>query len=268
MKKVTCKKCRKTIDEEEFIRNLKVCPKCGFHDMLTARERIDITVDKNSFTELAEDINSIDFLKFHDIKSYGERLKEAIEKSGLNEAVITGEAAIKKIMASICVMDFNFMGGSMGSVVGEKIKIAADNSIAKNMPLVIFCASGGARMQEGIISLMQMAKTVSCINRLKEKNIPYFCVITHPTTGGVSASFATVADIIITEPGALFCFAGPRVVEQTIKKEVPADFGLAERNLINGLVDMILKRHEIRDVLARLLNLFTNKIQQSPYNQI
>ena len=148
------------------------------------------------------------------------------------------------------------------------IKIATDNSIVKNMPLVIFCASGGARMQEGIISLMQMAKTVSCINRLKEKNIPYFCVITHPTTGGVSASFATVADIIITEPGALFCFAGPRVVEQTIKKEVPADFGLAERNLANGLVDMILKRHEIRDVLARLLNLFTNKIQPSPYNQI
>jgi len=259
MEKIICKKCRKNITEEDFVSNLKVCPQCGFHDMLSAHERIKITADPGSFTELAKDIHSVDFLKFHDIKPYSERLDEAMQKSGLSEAIVAGEAAVKGIKTSICVMDFSFMGGSMGSVVGEKIKISADNSIEKNLPLVIFCASGGARMQEGIISLMQMAKTVSCIKRLKQAGLPYFCIITHPTTGGVSASFATVADIIITEPGALFCFAGPRVVEQTIKKEVPADFGLAERNLKNGLVDMIVKRHDMRDVLAKLLFMFTNK---------
>ncbi len=259
MEKIICKKCRKSISEEDFINNLKVCPQCGFHDMLSAHERIKITADEGSFTELAKNLFSVDFLKFHDVKPYSERLEEAMQKSGISEAVVAGEAEIKGIKTSICFMDFSFMGGSMGSVVGEKIKITADNSIEKNLPLVIFCASGGARMQEGIISLMQMAKTVSCIHRLRQAGLAYFCIITHPTTGGVSASFATIADIIITEPGALFCFAGPRVVEQTIKKEIPSDFGLAERNIKNGLVDMILKRHEIRDVLAKLLYMFTNK---------
>ncbi len=153
------------------------------------------------------------------------------------------------------VMDFNFMGGSMGSVVGEKIKIIADYSIANKLPLIIFCASGGARMQEGIMSLMQMAKTVSCINRLRENKIPYICLITNPTTGGVSASFATVADIIISEPGTLFCFAGPRVVEQTIKKAVPPDFGSAERNLRNGQIDMIVERKEIKDILNTIIKI-------------
>ncbi len=148
------------------------------------------------------------------------------------------------------------MGGSMGSVVGERIKIIVDYSIEKKLPLIIFCASGGARMQEGIMSLMQMAKTVSCINRLREAKLPYFCVITNPTTGGVSASFATVADIIISEPNALFCFAGPRVIEQTIKKSIPPDFGLAERNLKNGQIDMIVDRKEIRSTLGKLLKLF------------
>ncbi|MBN1298176.1 MAG: acetyl-CoA carboxylase, carboxyltransferase subunit beta [Actinobacteria bacterium] len=260
MEKITCKKCKKTINENDFYQNLKVCPKCGFHDIMNARERILSTADMGSFVEFAENITSVDFLNFYDLKSYNERLSEAKQKSGLNEAIITGEATIKGIRTSICVMDFNFMGGSMGSVVGEKIKIAVENSISKKIPLIIFTASGGARMQEGIISLMQMAKTVSCINRLKENNIPYFCVITHPTTGGVSASFATIADIIITEPGALFCFAGPRVVEQTIKKEIPQDFGLAQRNLKNGQVDIIAQRKEINEVLALLLSLFTGQI--------
>jgi acetyl-CoA carboxylase carboxyl transferase subunit beta len=148
------------------------------------------------------------------------------------------------------------MGGSMGSVVGERIKILADNSITNKIPLIIFTASGGARMQEGILSLMQMAKTVSCMNRIHETKIPYFCIITNPTTGGVSASFTTVADIIISEPGALFCFAGPRVVEQTIKKSVPADFGLADRNLKNGQIDMIVNRREVKPTLEKLLRLF------------
>jgi acetyl-CoA carboxylase carboxyl transferase subunit beta len=256
MNKITCKICKKDTEAEEFLLNLKVCPHCNFHDYMSAMERIQITIDEGSFVEKAGEINSVDILDFYDLKHYTDRLSEAKVKSGLNEAIVTGEAKIGGNRLSIGVMDFNFMGGSMGSVVGERIKIIADNSIAKNIPLVIFTASGGARMQEGIMSLMQMAKTVSCINRLHEAMVPYFCIITNPTTGGVSASFATVADIIISEPGALFCFAGPRVVEQTIKKSVPADFGLAERNLKNGQIDMILNRQEIRGMLSKLMILF------------
>lgn len=217
---------------------------------------MDATIDNGSFKELGADIRSKDFLKFHDLRPYNIRLKETIEKTGLDEAICIGDAMIDGNEVSIGIMDFNFMGGSMGSVVGEKVKIIADNSIEKNIPLIIFSASGGARMQEGIISLMQMAKTVSCINRVRESKIPYFCIITNPTTGGVSASFASLADIIISEPGALFCFAGPRVVQQTIRKKIPEDFGLAERNLQNGQIDMILTRKEIRPVIGRLLSLF------------
>jgi acetyl-CoA carboxylase carboxyl transferase subunit beta len=249
MEKIFCKKCKKEIDADEYVRNLKVCPYCNFHDYMSACERLQITVDEGSFKEFAGEINSVDSLNFYDVKAYKDRLTEAKIKSGLNEAIITGEARLAGNKVSIGVMDFNFMGGSMGSVVGERIKILADNSISNKSPLIIFAASGGARMQEGILSLMQMAKTVSCINRVNEAKIPYFCVITNPTTGGVSASFSTVADIILSEPGALFCFAGPRVVEQTIKKSVPEDFGLADRNLKNGQIDMIVNRQEVKPML-------------------
>jgi Acetyl-CoA carboxylase beta subunit len=257
MEKIVCKKCKKEIDSKEFLLNLNVCPYCNFHDYISARERLQITVDEGSFKEFAGEINSVDTLNFYDLKAYKDRLTEAKLKSGLNEAVVTGEAKLAGNKISVGVMDFNFMGGSMGSVVGERIKILADNSIANRIPLIIFAASGGARMQEGILSLMQMAKTVSCMNRIHEAKIPYFCVIANPTTGGVSASFTTVADIIISEPGALFCFAGPRVVEQTIKKSVPADFGLADRNLKNGQIDMIVNRREVKPTLEKLLRLFT-----------
>jgi acetyl-CoA carboxylase carboxyl transferase subunit beta len=256
MENIICKKCKKEIDPEEYIRSLKVCPYCNFHDYMSARERLQITVDEGSFREFAGEINSVDSLNFYDVKAYRDRLTEAKIKSGLNEAIVAGEARLAGNKISIGVMDFNFMGGSMGSVVGERIKILADNSISNKMPLIIFAASGGARMQEGILSLMQMAKTVSCMNRISEAKIPYFCVITNPTTGGVSASFSTVADIILSEPGALFCFAGPRVVEQTIKKSVPEDFGLADRNLKNGQIDMIVNRREIKPTLEKLLRLF------------
>ena len=254
--KIKCKNCNKEIEPDKFLINLNVCPNCGYHDYVGARERIQITSDEGSFNEMAQDLNSVDFLNFCDLKSYSIRLTEARLKSGLNEAIVVGDARINGFRTSLGVMDFNFMGGSMGSVVGEKIKTIADYSIANKLPLIIFCASGGARMQEGIMSLMQMAKTVSCINRLRENKIPYICLITNPTTGGVSASFATIADIIISEPGTLFCFAGPRVVEQTIKKAVPPDFGSAERNLRNGQLDMIVERKDIKDILARLLKLF------------
>ena len=256
MEKITCKICKKETGHKRFIKELNVCPHCGFHDYISARERLAATVDEDSFSEIAYGINSVDFLGFYDIKAYSSRLKEAELRSGLDEAIIVGTASINNYRVAMGVMDFNFMGGSMGSVVGEKVKILADHSIDNRIPLIIFSASGGARMQEGIMSLMQMAKTVSCVHRVREAKIPYFCIITNPTTGGVSASFATVADIIISEPGTLFCFAGPRVVQQTIKRKIPEDFGLSERNLKNGLIDMIVTRKEIRTVLGKLLGMF------------
>jgi len=256
MAKITCKNCKKEINQERYANNLYVCPQCGFHDYIGAWERLKITVDEKSFSEIASDMNSVDFLDFYDLKSYDTRLKEARLKSNLSEAIIIGNAKINNYRTAIGIMDFSFMGGSMGSVVGEKVKILADYSIDNKIPLIIFAASGGARMQEGIMSLMQMAKTVSCMHRVRESKIPYFCVITNPTTGGVSASFTTVADIIISEPDTLFCFAGPRVVQQTIKKKIPEDFGLSERNLKNGQIDMIIPRKEIKVILGRLLSLF------------
>ncbi|HEY4695965.1 MAG TPA: acetyl-CoA carboxylase carboxyltransferase subunit beta [Candidatus Hydromicrobium sp.] len=256
MEKIKCKNCNKDIENEIFILNLWVCPYCNYHHYIDARDRLQITVDDNSFTELGKNINSADFLNFYDVKSYGARLKETKLKTSLDEAIMIGEAQINGNDVALGIMDFGFMGGSMGSVVGEKIKILSNHSIEKNIPLLIFCTSGGARMQEGVISLMQMAKTVSSVGRVKENRIPYITVITNPTSGGVSASFATIADIIIAEPGALFCFAGPRVIKQTIKKNPPPDFGSAERNLKNGQVDMIVNRSDLRDTLANLLRLF------------
>ena len=261
MVEIKCKNCKKKIDEERFILNLWICPFCNYHSYVSARDRIQITIDEGSFIELGGDISSEDFLNFYDTKSYSVRLKEAKLKSCLEEAIIVGEAKIKRNDIALGVMDFSFMGGSMGSVVGEKIRIITDYSIDKKIPLIIFCASGGARMQEGVMSLMQMAKAVSCMNRIIENKIPYFCVITNPTSGGVSASFASIADIIIAEPGALFCFAGPRVVKQTIGKDLPSDFGTSERNLKNGQIDIIAGRSEIRDILAKLLKLFKNSIK-------
>ena len=256
MDKITCKNCKKETSQKRYKEDLFVCHHCGIHDYISAQQRLEATVDRGSFKEIATDLRSQDFLNFHDIKSYSERLEEAKIKSKLDEAIIVGSAALNNYRIAIGIMDFSFMGGSMGSVVGEKVKVLADYSIEKRIPLVIFSASGGARMQEGIMSLMQMAKTVSSINRVKEARIPYFCIITNPTTGGVSASFTTVADIIISEPDALFCFAGPRVVQQTIKKKIPEDFGLSDRNLKNGQVDMIIPRKEIRKIIGRLLSLF------------
>lgn len=256
MEKFKCKNCNKDIENEIFILNMWVCPYCNYHHCISARDRLQITADDNSFIELGKNINSVDFLNFYDTRAYSVRLKETKLKTGMDEAIMIGEAKVEGNNAAIGIMDFRFMGGSMGSVVGEKIRILSDHSIEKNIPLIIFCASGGARMQEGVISLMQMAKTVSSINRVKEKRIPYISVITNPTSGGVSASFATLADIIIAEPNSLFCFAGPRVIKQTIKKTPPPDFGSSERNLINGQIDMIVNRSDLKRMLANILGLF------------
>jgi len=256
MEKIECKNCKKKIDAEKYIENFRVCSHCGYHGLLGARERISYTADPGSFREMGGEIVSQDFLGFVDLKPYPQRLQEAKIKSGLEEAIVIGSASVGGKEVGLGVMDFNFMGGSMGSVVGQKIKLVTDYSIKQGIPLVIFSSSGGARMQEGILSLMQMAKTVSCLRRLADKKLPFFSVITNPTTGGVSASFASIADIIIAEPGALFCFAGPRVVRQTIKKEVPEDFGTAERNLANGQIDMIVQRSQMRKTIIRLLEMF------------
>jgi acetyl-CoA carboxylase carboxyl transferase subunit beta len=251
-----CEKCGKLIAIDVFLRDFKVCPNCSHHYLLDSASRINLLTDEESFRETYTDIRTVDFLDFADTKSYKDRLKESEEKSGIREAIVTGQAKIGGFDVALGVMDFSFMGGSMGSVVGEKIKRLCELSIEKRMPLIIVCTSGGARMQEGIISLMQMAKTVSAVNKVKESIIPYISIITNPTTGGVSASFATIADIIIAEPEALFCFAGPRVVKQTIKKELPHDFGLSERNLKNGQIDMIINRKDLKNTIIRLLKIF------------
>jgi len=252
-----CESCSKLVDMDVFLRDFKVCPYCRHHYLLDSAARIRLLADEGSFMEICRDTGSVDFLNFVDTKSYKDRIVESEKKSGIKEAIITGSAEIGGYGAALGVLDFSYMGGSMGSVVGEKIKQLCLLSIEKRIPLILVCASGGARMQEGIISLMQMAKTVSAVNKVKESIIPYISIITNPTTGGVSASFATTADIIISEPEALFCFAGPRVVKQTIKKELPLDFGLSERNLKNGQIDMITDRLDLKNVLIKLLKIFS-----------
>ncbi len=251
-----CDKCGSQTDRIDFTGNNNVCPVCNKHYYIDSWQRIKMIADEGSFNELAANIGSFDFLGFTDTKPYSQRIKEAKEKSNMSEAVIVGGAKINGISCAIGIMDFGFMGGSMGSVVGERIRNLSEYAITNRIPLILFCSSGGARMQEGIISLMQMAKTVSCIRRLKASGLPYISVITNPTTGGVSASFATIADIIISEPESLFCFAGPRVVRQTIKKDLPSDFGLAERNIRNGQIDMIVNRNEIKGIIFRLIKIF------------
>ena len=252
-----CEICSNLINMDIFLRDFKVCPYCNHHYMLDSAARIDLITDEGTFKEEFTNIKTVDFLDFVDTKSYKERIRESEEKSGIAEAIVTGYASIGGFAAAIGVMDFSYMGGSMGSVVGEKITRLSKLSIEKGIPLIIVCSSGGARMQEGIISLMQMAKTVSAINKAKESLIPYISIITNPTTGGVSASFATTADVIIAEPEALFCFAGPRVVKQTIKKELPPDFGLSERNLKNGQIDMIVNRKDLKNTIIKLLKIFS-----------
>ncbi len=254
--KITCVYCKASISKESLKKNYEVCPKCQYHYPVDAMTRISQTADEKTFSEVDSEITSGDPLKFFGLKSYEERLFESKIKTGLNEAIICGRAKIDGYDVVLAVMDFRFMGGSMGSAVGEKIKRSVDLAIKEKVPLIIFCASGGARMQEGILSLMQMAKTVCAIQRLQENRISYISILTNPTTGGVSASFATLADILIAEPGALICFAGPRVIKQTIRKDLPDDFGLAESNLKNGQVDMVVSRLELKEKIALLLKIF------------
>jgi acetyl-CoA carboxylase carboxyl transferase subunit beta len=250
---IKCGACLEIIYKPEVERNLNVCPKCNYHFRIPALERIRSVVDEGTFQEFGEDLESVDMLVFTDTKKYADRLKEAKKKTGRREAVITGTARINGIEVVLGVLDFEFLGGSMGCVVGEKIAVAAEQALELRCPLIIFSASGGARMQEGTLSLMQMAKTSAALARLSEANLPYISVMTDPTTGGVAASFAMLGDIIISEPGALIGFAGPRVIEQTIKQKLPEGFQRAEFLLEHGMVDMIVERTKLKPTLTQIL---------------
>jgi acetyl-CoA carboxylase carboxyl transferase subunit beta len=252
---VKCDGCKEIIYKKEIEKNLKICPKCNYHFRISARERLKLLVDEGSFVEIDENLSSIDPLHFKDSISYKERLKENQKKSGLKEAVVSGDALIKGYPVSLAIMDFSFMGGSMGSVVGEKVSRAAERSIEKKQPFISIASSGGARMQEGIFSLMQMAKASASIGKLKDNSILYISILCDPTFGGVTASFATLGDIIIAEPKSLIGFAGPRVIEQTIKQPLPDDFQRADFLLEHGLIDMVVDRKILKETLAKIFEL-------------
>lgn len=247
-----CNNCKEIIFNKKLVENLMVCPECNQHFRISARDRLAITIDGDSFQEFAVELYSEDPLKF---PNYTDKLAKAKAKTGLNEAIISGEATIKGFPVVIGVMDFSFMGGSMGSVVGEKITLAIEKSIETKKPLVLITTAGGARMQEGLISLMQMAKTSAAVKKLDNEGILYISVMTDPTSGGVTASFASLADIIIAEEGALIAFAGSRVIKQTISADLPEGFQRAEFLLEHGMVDMVVARHQIKSKLASILKI-------------
>jgi acetyl-CoA carboxylase carboxyl transferase subunit beta len=253
---VKCESCKEIIYKKEIDRNLQVCPKCNYHFRISARERLKLLIDEGSFTEFDNNLLSGDPLNFKDTIAYKDRIRENQKKSGISEAVISGEASIKGHPVSLVVMDFSFMGGSMGSVVGEKVSRAAERALEKKQPLVTVSSSGGARMQEGIFSLMQMAKVSAAIGRLKDNGILFISVISDPTFGGVTASFVMLGDIILAEPKSLIGFAGPRVIEQTIKQALPEDFQRAEFLLDHGIIDIVVERKNLKDTLAKLFEFF------------
>lgn len=250
-----CPKCNSYITKDRWAETCKVCPSCNYHARLSCRERIKLLADKRTFKEFNSNIGINDPLKFKDASgTYAAKAKAAAEKSGMDEAVMTGNCKIDGAPVILAVMDFKFMGGSLGSGTGERILLAAEKAIKLNRPLIIVSASGGARMHEGIISLMQMAKTCAAIAKLKEAGLPYLSVLTDPTTGGVSASYAMVGDLNIAEPKALIGFAGRRVIEQTIKQKLPDDFQTAEYTMDHGFVDDIVPRKELKGFLAKILH--------------
>jgi acetyl-CoA carboxylase carboxyl transferase subunit beta len=249
-----CDGCGHMDIREKFERALNVCPECGKHRRMTAEEYVELLSDEGSWRELWGDLRSEDPLHF---EHYADRLEKAIAKAGPADAVYTGVARLEGLPYHLGVMNFAFMGGSMGSVVGEKIARLARRSLERKRPLVLVCASGGARMQEGVLSLMQMAKTSAKLARLAEAHVPYFSILTDPTTGGVTASFAMLGDINIGEPGALIGFAGPRVIRQTIGKDLPPGFQRSEFLLEHGFLDMVVHRKEMRHTVSQLLSLLS-----------
>ena len=254
----TCPQCGSHYREDELVANLRVCPHCGHHFTMRARARIASLADDGSFSEEAADLRSEDPLEFFDIRPYTERLTEAEQETGLGDAMMIGVAAIERVPCELAVMDFAFMGGSMGSVVGEKFVRACESAASRAVPLVSVTSSGGARMQEGILSLMQLPKTVCAVEDLKDAGGALISVMAHPTTAGVLASFASLGDIVVAEPGSLLAFTGPRVVQQTTREKLPEDFGLAESNVRFGHLDAIVGRRDLRPYLGRVLRLFSN----------
>jgi acetyl-CoA carboxylase carboxyl transferase subunit beta len=252
----TCPGCGSHYRDDELEKTLRVCPQCGHHFRVRARERIEQISDPGSFAVEDDSLRSSDPLGFFDLRPYTERLAEAEVETGMGDAIVCGSAAIEETSCQLAVMDFAFMGGSMGSVVGEKFVRACERAASVEVPLVSVSASGGARMQEGILALMQLPKTICAIDELHESGGALISVLTHPTTGGVLASFASLGDVVLAEPGALMSFAGPRVVAQTTREKLPDDFGLAESNFRFGHLDGIVPRDELRPTLGRLLRLF------------
>jgi acetyl-CoA carboxylase carboxyl transferase subunit beta len=252
----TCPGCGSHYRDDELAQTLRVCPQCSHHFRVGARERIEQLVDPGSFVEGDADLRSADPLEFFDLRPYTERLAEAEVETGLGDAIVCGAGKIEGLSSALAVMDFDFMGGSMGSVVGEKFVRSCERATVARVPLVSIAASGGARMQEGILALMQLPKTICAIDELHESGGAMFSVLTHPTTGGVLASFASLGDVVLAEPGALMSFAGPRVVAQTTREKLPDDFGRAESNYRYGHLDAIVPRSELRPMLAQLLRLF------------
>ena len=252
---VKCPGCSATLLGKDIDANIGVCPKCGHHHRISVSRRLTTLLDGGSWQEFDADMTSTDFLEFKDSKSYQERIDATIAKGGSRDAVVCVEGTIEGISVQVSVFDFSFMGGSMGSVVGEKITRSIERAIQRNQPVLIVSASGGARMQESILSLMQMAKTSAALARLKEAGLPFISVLTDPTTGGVTASFAMLGDINIAEPKALIGFAGPRVIEQTLRQKLPEGFQRAEYLLEHGMVDLIVPRTELRAKLASLISM-------------
>jgi len=254
---VKCQRCKEILYERDWCKNLKVCPNCDYHFKLTAYERIELLVDQGSFVEVDADIVSADPLHFvSQSQVYAEKLELERRKVNLRESVVAGYATVEGKALSLAVMDFRFMGGSMGAAAGEKITRAIERSIEQRIPMLIIAASGGARMQEGMFSLMQMAKTAAALARLGEAGIPYYSLLTDPTTGGVTASFAMLGDVIFAEPGSLVCFAGPRVIEQFMHISLPKDTVTAEFIFRHGLIDAVVHRRGLRSFLTQLMHLY------------
>jgi acetyl-CoA carboxylase carboxyl transferase subunit beta len=249
-----CKKCRHALADGELEANLHICPHCGYHHPMPAHSRVALLADSGSVSLIAEELRPADPLGFFDLRPYPERYAEAQRETGLTEAMLAALCTISGHTVALGVMDFRFMGGSMGSVLGERFYRLAQAAVADRRALVIVASSGGARMQEGLFSLMQMAKTVTAARMVGESGLPYIAVLTHPTTGGVFASFSTVSDIIMAEPGALMQFAGTRIIEQTTREKLPPDFGSSEKQLTQGQIDMVVHRLDLRERLSQCLD--------------
>jgi len=254
-----CKKCKETSTSKSLRENFYKCPKCDYHTAIGSEEYFDLLFDGQIYTTWFDDLISVDFLKFADLKPYDRRLEESIKKTGLNDALAVGEGQVNGYPLVVAAMDFKFIGGSMGSVVGEKIALATERAIESRSGLLIISRSGGARMMESAFSLMQMAKTSAKLTLLAKAKLPYFSLMTDPTTGGVTASFAMLGDINLAEPDALIGFAGPRVIRETIKRDLPDGFQTSEYLLGNGFLDIIVNRKDLKDTLSDLLSFWFKK---------